>query len=118
MRVVDAHRRRVLDQVRGEFWHRFGAGVALVALTGVFVVLALGMAGPLDGVAGALVWVAVGVAGVEAAEALSGAVVEWREWRRLRVDGAYLSAVVEVVAAQERAELVLLGAGEPPAGVR
>lgn len=65
--------------------------------------------------AGVLVWVAVGVAGVEA---LCGAVVGWREWRRLCVNGAYLSAVVEVVAARERAELVLLGAGEPPAGVR
>lgn len=84
MRVVGAHRRRVLDQVRGEFWHRFG----------------------------------VGAAGVEAAEALSGAVVGWREWRRLRVNGAYLSAAVEVVAAQERAELVLLGAEEPPVGAR
>lgn len=115
MRVVDAHRRRVLDQVRGEFWHRFGAGVALVVLTAVLVVLALGAVGPLDGVAGALVWVAVGVAGVEA---LCGAVVGWREWRRLRVNGAYLSAVVEVVAAQERAELVLLGVEERSAGAR
>ncbi|OLL87018.1 hypothetical protein Ae406Ps2_1617 [Pseudonocardia sp. Ae406_Ps2] len=115
MRVVDAHRRRVLDQVRGEFWRRSGAGVALVVLTGVFVVLALGAAGPLDGVAGALVWVAVGAAG---AEALSSAVVGWREWRRLRSNDGYLSAVVEVVAAQDRAELVLLGAEEPPAGVR
>ncbi|KAA1012665.1 hypothetical protein FVA95_27255 [Pseudonocardia sp. EV170527-09] len=65
--------------------------------------------------AGVLVWVAVWVARVEA---LCGAVVGWREWRRLRVNGAYLSAVVEVVAVQERAELVLLGAGEPPAGAR
>ncbi|OLM27693.1 hypothetical protein Ae717Ps2_4258c [Pseudonocardia sp. Ae717_Ps2] len=118
MRVVDALRRRVLDQVRGEFWHRSGAGVALVVLTGVFVVLALGVAGPLDGVAGVLVAVAVGVAGVETVEALGGAVVGWREWRRLRSNDGYLSAVVEVVAAQERAELVLLGAGEPPAGAR
>lgn len=118
MRVVDAHGRRVMDQVRVEFWHRSGAGVALVVLTGVFVVLALGVAGPLDGVAGVLVWVAVGVAAVEAAETLSLAVVEWREWRRLRSDSAYLSAVVEVVAARERAELVRLGAEEPPAGVR
>lgn len=56
MRVVDAHGRRVMDQVRVEFWHRSGAGVALVVLTGVFVVLALGVAGPLDGVAGVLVF--------------------------------------------------------------
>ncbi|WP_224390289.1 hypothetical protein [Pseudonocardia sp. ICBG1293] len=118
MRVVDAHRRRVLDQVRGEFRHRLGAGAALVVLTGVLVVLALGAAGPLDGVAGVLAWVAVGVAGMEAAEAWSGALVEWREWRRLRSNDGYLSAVVEVVSAQDRAELVLLGVEEPPAGVR
>lgn len=118
MRAVGAQRRRVLDQVRGEFRHRLGSGVALVVLTGVFVVLALGAAGPLAGLAGALVWVAAGVAGIEAAEAWSGAVVEWREWRRLRSDDAYLSAVLEVMAAQDRAELVRLGADEPPAGAQ
>lgn len=105
-----AQQQRVLEQCRREALHETWKGGAGVVLFIVLAVIAAVVVDPAADFALAVAaWIATGAVGNEAVDTVASSVGAWRAVRRMRRDPEYLAAIVEVEAAESRAEYIALG---------
>jgi hypothetical protein len=104
MDVVDSRERRVLAEARGFVRRELGALLFSAGLAALFAWLAAHGLAEQSGVPVTVFWVLAGVAAGDAWGAGRSVLEGWRELRWLRTSPAYVAAVAEADAAQERAE--------------